>query len=256
MYNIRSKIIIPSPHLRSTIEYSNMELASIYSKNENNFNILKFLLENNKNKVIINKSLIACITKLKSTSSFDAAKLLISYGANINFYTFNNFTILMDCCLSICDSDLQIINFLIENGADINIKNKFGQTALTHLMKFVKNSYDFEIIKLLIRKTNNINYGNNDFNTPLIICFKNDTNKLYRYDIIKLLLDNKADVYIKNNSGKNIFDIIKYKISKDSVKQNCENSDIYSLIFNYKNLVGLHLCEYDIDFIYNIFWKN
>ena len=64
--------------------------------------------------------------------------------------------------------------------------------------------------------------------------------------MIKILLDNKADIYIKNNKDENILDIVKNKIDDDK-----QNYDIYSLIFNYKNLVNTLHCEYDFNFIYS-----
>ena len=83
-----------------------------------------------------------------------------------------------------------------------------------------------------------------------MIWFESKLNKLIKYDIIKLLLDNKDYMYIKDENGCDILGIIKKTIGMDYDKETCENSNIYSLIFNYKNLENLHLCEFDINFIY------
>ena len=241
--DIRSKIIITDDVCHNNLtHFSDIVLAAIYSKNENNFNILELLLKNNKNIRIINETLKYTVRHLKTTSSFDAIKLLIVNGADINYIGHFGWPILMDCCINLNDVNIEIINCLIENGSNINIKLYPGITPLTILINF-SSSYDhLEIIKLLIRKGAEINYKDIEFGTPLMMCFKEAHNIFIRYDIIKFLLDNKADVYIKNKEGKNIFDIVESKIGK--------NTDIYSLIFNYKNLVNDHFCDFDINFIY------
>ena len=154
----------------------------------------------------------------------------------------------MACCLNLHCTNTEIINFLIENGADVNSSsyvnhnNSFYTNPLQLLVEYSYTGEHLEIIKLLIRKGVNINLKNSRCETPMMKCMQSDNNKLIRYDIIKLLLDNKADVYIKNKNGKNIFDIVKNLIG--------ENSDIYSLIFDYTNLKNDHFCEFDINFIY------
>ena len=245
-FDIRSKIIITDClSIGNLKQYSDIELAAIFSKNENNFIILKLLLEKNIKKFNNKKknNIVKLIVKyFDSTADLNAVKLLISYGTDINYMGKGCWTLLMDYCF-IDTRKIEIINFLIENGSNINTKNTYSQ-PLTLVIKFCSKYSDLEIIKLLIRKGGNINFKTHNFETPLMMCFDHLYNSLIRYDIIKLLLDNKADVYIKKKNNENIFDIIKSNLGK--------NSDIYSLIFNYKNLEGDHFCEYDIDFIYNI----
>ena len=115
-------------------------------------------------------------------------------------------------------------------------------------MYLIRNSekpIDLEKIKFLIskgkRNYNQINCQDNNGVTPLMDCFECNNNEIIRYDIIKLLLENKANIYIKDNKGKDIF---KY------LKVNNAHHKYYSLIFNYKNLENDYFCEYDINFIY------
>ena len=137
-----------------------------------------------------------------------------------------------------------MIEFLIENNADVNSKSISNRTPLMYSIIGSKENYQIEIIKLLIKKSNNINCKDLKNETALIICSEYIINNLVRHEITKLLLDNKADIYIKNNDNENILNLIENTIGCDS--------DIYSLIFNYKNLINDHFCEYDINFIYNI----
>ena len=252
--DIRNKIIITDDANEKMLrEYSDIELAAIYSKNENNFNILKLLLKNkfkkNKKYTVIDKILINTIKCLHLTSSFDAVKLLLTkYAADINCIIRSDaWTPLMYSCVNVDRSNIEIINFLIENGADVNVKHCRYSQPLSLLVKFSSTDEHLEIIKLLINKGCFVDFKNPAGETLLMMCFVYYYNKSIRYKIIKLLLDNKVDVYIKNNDRQNIFDIIKYKIDMD---KEYDNSDIYSLIFNYKNLNNDHFCEFDINFIY------
>ena len=137
-----------------------------------------------------------------------------------------------------------MLELLIENGADVNFKNSYGLTVLTYLSRNISSNNDLEILKLLIRKGCNINITNNKGDVPLIIYLAYNSPNI-RYDITKLFLDNKADIYIKNKNGKTIFNFIENNIGM--------NSDIYSLILNYKNLKNDNFCECDINFIYRKF---
>ena len=242
-YDIKSKIIIPKNCKLNLNQISDIELAAIYSKNTKNFNILKRLLkeiEKNEKMIVVDEILGTAVYYLDSTANFNAVKLLINYGADINYIDSFGHTYLSDCCL--WDTpNIKIINFLIENGANVNI-NKNSLQPLTIMIMYCSEYSDLEIIKLLIRKGADVNHRDSHFEMPLMICCEKDNDNLFKYDLIKLLLDNKADVYIKNKKSKNILNVIEDNIHK--------NSKIYSLIFNYKNIKGDHFCEFDIDFIY------
>ena len=85
---------------------------------------------------------------------------------------------------------LKIIGFLIEKGADVNIKNIKGDTPL-HIA--IKNQ-NTEIIELLIRKRAKLNVKNNKGKTPLHLARQSE--------IVKLLIEKGADVNAKDREGK------------------------------------------------------
>lgn len=89
-----------------------------------------------------------------------------------------------------------IIKYLIENGADINYKNKYGETFF---MYACKSSIDIEY---LIKQGANINTQSLNGETPLIWSIKdeNDTN-------VRILLENDADVKLETVEHKNAFQI-------------------------------------------------
>ena len=249
--DIRKQIIITDDVAKREFhiinKHNNLELAVRFSKNKINLQIFEKLLlkinnDTNKKK-ILNGLLRTTILYEKETASLDAIKLLIQHGADVNYTDYHCWFPLVNCCIKPINN-IETIEFLIESGVYVNSKSNQNQNALMHLV--MEHSENLEIFKLLIRKGIQINCKDINNNTALMICFKSEKNKLIRYDIIKLLLDNKADIYIKNDEGKNIFDIVKDAIG--------ENTDIYSLIVNYKNLENDHLCESDINFIYNYSW--
>ena len=250
--SIREQLIIPADCPESVLSYPAIELAAIYSNDKNNLIILEKLLEINKNESTINELLIKIIENIDTTSSIDAIKLLIKYGANVNYSGHPNWTAPIYCCIYF--KNIEIMELLIENGADINIKSESNYIPLTYLQSpftYSNSKKDFEIIKLLIRKgirsgkrsCSQINFQNDIGMTPMMLCFHYNYNYQlpYTYDLTKLLLDNKADIYIKNNKGHNILKYLENNVIYDKY---------YSLIFNYKNLVNDHFCECDIDFIY------
>ena len=278
--NLRNKIII-TDKCDSLYKYSDIELAAKYSKNVNNLNIFKLMIKTDyyNNSKIINKLLIFTVDYIDTTSSIDLVELLIKYDIDSNYYSYNNINYIENTIKSFdydlvkliidkganisnlnrrlddygysllylifCKQSLEkrqeIINLLIINGININIKDNFGQSELSKRIQNAKNT-DFEFIKLLIIKGNHVNLQDSYSNTPLMTCI-NFTKKSLMYDIIKLLLENKPDIYIKNKKGKNILNYAKTKFGK--------YSDFYSLIFNYKNIINDHLCEFDVRFIYN-----
>ena len=242
---LRDQIIITDASKHCFEGYSDLELSARYSKNKNNFDIFeKLLYEKIHENKIINELLFKTIILIDSTASIDAIKLLIKCGADVNSKDCLSNTLLMHCCYY--PIKIEMFEFLIEKGADVNIKNSYGSNTLLFHFSRISLDDDLEIIKLLIRKDKKINCRNDCGETPIIKYFNNNHKTIIRFDIIKLLLESKIDIYIKDKEGKNILDIIEKKIGK----QNCKNSDIYSLIFNYKNIINDHLCEFNINFIY------
>ncbi|MDD5454971.1 MAG: ankyrin repeat domain-containing protein [Candidatus Ratteibacteria bacterium] len=117
---------------------------------------------------------------------------------------------------------IDIVKFLIDNGADVNIKNNVGNTALmeaalntpvylaismvkdtnmedeilgdTRIMAFQKVYAD--IVKLLIENGADINAKDNKGNTALMMASITG-----QTDTVKLLIDKGTDVNAKNNNG-------------------------------------------------------
>jgi SH3-like domain-containing protein len=96
----------------------------------------------------------------------------------------------------------------IKNGADINVKDKDGSTAL---MSFSKWGY-LEIGKYLIEKGADINAKDNDGWTTLMIVSLNG-----RLEIVEYLVEKGVDINIKNNEGKTALIIASENSNNDIV---------------------------------------
>lgn len=114
--------------------------------------------------------------------------------------------------------------YLLKHGADVNLKDDYGKTALMHA---VERGDDDEYIQLLLDKGSDINSQDNEGKTAIILSLNNTVSNdscLYRdyqvrcricenefIDVAKILLLNNADFYLKDNSGKNLFDYLEYR---------------------------------------------
>lgn len=126
--------------------------------------------------------------------SFEKLKLFIENGARLN--DVNNVrgdTVLMVACNN---CELNSVEYLIQKGVDVKIKNNFGQTALHVAAKFSPGC-----IKLLVDKGCDINLIDKEGNTPLLIAVYANNIDSTR-ELIKL----GANVGIKNKNGKTAYE--------------------------------------------------
>jgi ankyrin repeat protein len=108
---------------------------------------------------------------------------------------------------------LKITKGLINFGADVNLKDKQGWSALSY------SAYqgNIEITKLLINNGANLNIKDNLGSTAFHHAVSNN-----KVNIVKQLLDSGADLDIKNNIGKNPMELA--------------NDDLKEIIKKHKNL--------------------
>ena len=114
--------------------------------------------------------------------SLDIVKNLIKQGADINAQDDYDGTALMYASRR---GYFRIIEYLIKNGADVNIKNNKNETALIKVIISCIRTFE-ENKENMIKK-----------NAALNRCLK----------IVKCLIENSADVNIKNNEGKTALDL-------------------------------------------------
>jgi len=119
-------------------------------------------------------------------------KFLLNNGANVNIQNKHGKTALHE---AVFFRKNKIIELLLENLADVNIKDNDGNTVLHISTKF--KTIGIEIVNLILNKGSYINIKDNKGNTALHIAVI-----FNRTERIKLLLEKGADVNIKNDEGK------------------------------------------------------
>lgn len=134
------------------------------------FDIAKLLIANGadtniRNNNDMNPLMVACLK-----GNFEIVKLLVENGADVNYINKHNYLALwlaktdeisdylitktssecVNLCLMFCvaGGNFEKVKYLIENGADVNAKNKDG----TYVLDYAKLSGNAEIMKLLVAK--------------------------------------------------------------------------------------------------------
>ncbi len=116
-------------------------------------------------------------------NNFEALKKLVEYDVNLDIISKGIYPLL----IPIKNENIEIMKYLLENGADVNIKDMSGYSPLMNLISFDKNNLD--MIDLLINNGAKLEDINNNGATPLILaCYHFNT------QVIKHLVDKNANV--------------------------------------------------------------
>jgi ankyrin repeat protein len=114
----------------------------------------------------------------------------VSMGKNTKSFTDNDGN--TPLLLASLSGQKDLVKALIDEGADINEKNKYGQTPLI----YASRGSHIEIIKLLLSQGADVNKKYNQSSTPLTEAMAKG-NK----EIIELLMEKGADVNLEDQSG-------------------------------------------------------
>jgi ankyrin repeat protein len=116
-------------------------------------------------------------------------------------------------------NNLNIIKLLIEKGADLNVKTASGETPL---IIAIKKCFDKpELPQLLIAKGADVNFKNINGDTPLHISASNNNLKL-----VLLLIDSGADINVKNNNYETPLDVTINRLNAINSKDKHQISEI------------------------------
>jgi len=177
-------------------------------------------------------------------SSFETVKLLVEKGANVNAVNtyiretsyikngdfddkrFNfgynagtayenigmNRTVLM---YALNNKDLKVVKFLLDKGADITVRDMYGEDILFYAV--AKNNP--RITELLIDRGANVNVKDNKGRTPLMYAImQKRTQDYYNYGIITFLIEKGANVNETDNDGNTALTYAKKYSAHDVIK--------------------------------------
>ncbi|QRM15296.1 ankyrin repeat protein [Mudlarkpox virus] len=196
---------------------------------------------------------------------FDSINILMKYRANVNIEDYNgDYPIHIATEYNLYD----IVETLVENGAYINVENCRKETPLHHAVKYgdykivrflLMNGcyrtakcirgltplhtaviYNRLVIPLLINN-NNINIQDVNGCTPLHYAVKYPCDQ----DVVDTLLYHGADIYIKNNEGKNVIDISVNYTKKSVIKSILANGVLKSEVgeSQYDLMKNINVCD-------------
>lgn len=202
--------------------YRSSNALNIATRNKNH-QMIKLLLDNKANPNLGNPILNAL-----GNNDLESVKMLIDYGAKQNDTALLPYAIFRNCSLN-------IINLLVDKGADINEGDSYGYTPL--IIAATKGY--FEVVEYLLAKGANINqtecnYGRN----ALLWTLLNG-----HYEIAKKLIKANADLTIRDKQRRAIGEypyIITPEIKKLILeKQSFESKiSLKSISPDYNNLVN------------------
>jgi ankyrin repeat protein len=130
---------------------------------------------------------------------------------------------------------LQVACVLVDNGADVNMKDSEGNTALHLAAKEGK----VDAVRFLVERESSISASNNKGDTPLHVAAKNG-----KFEIVKYLVKKGADVNKPNKreSGETALHVAVCEDSLEIVKYLCENGGQKVCNRNeYSDVTPLHL---------------
>ena len=134
----------------------------------------------------------ALITSCYS-SNYEIAKYLLNHGADVNIRDNYDDTPLMYC--GFISGRADIAELLLQHGADVNVKNEDGDTTL--MFSCAKAFID--IVKLVLRYDADVNIRNNDGMTALMHSCRIENADI---NIVKLLLKRDAEVDVQDKGGR------------------------------------------------------
>jgi len=121
----------------------------------------------------------------------DQVKRLMANGVGPNESNYDKRTALMTAS---CEGHIAVVTYLLEHGADIDIKDRFGGTALANAVRYsfeVRNAK--QVQALLHTHGADLNSSTNDYTAKM-----NEYAHTGDIDGIRILAENKVDVSLGN----------------------------------------------------------
>ena len=175
------------------------ELFSAVKKDD--YQTVKQLL---KNKKLLNHKTTNGTTPLMIAckhSSVKSIQVLLTAGADVNMQDNDGFTALMMASINCNEmSSMECVRELLQAGADVNLQTENGWTALMMVSKYCNEDSSMECVRELLQAGADVNLQTENGWTALMLacCSCNDTSNM---ECVRELLQAGADVNVQNKDG-------------------------------------------------------
>lgn len=165
-----------------------------------NLEAAEILLDNGADPNIKNndgKSALHFVMKYSFLPNIYLLHHLLNAGANVNEIDNEGNSPLI---VALSNTNFKFAKILFDHGANPTIKNKNGKSALHFAVKYALFDLDVQLLVELIKAGANVNDIDNEGNTPLIKVLQS-YNSVSTFNIVTILLENGANLNIKNKKG-------------------------------------------------------
>ena len=145
--------------------------------------------------------LVVAAINSNATGSLETVKLLLERGANINLQEKGGFTALHAASLySKTNSSVETVRLLLDKGADPNVQDQDGFTPLIMAAQNSNNTSSNETVRLLLDRGANVSIRDKGGFTALLSAARN-SNGDSSVETVKILLDRGSDIDSQDNKG-------------------------------------------------------
>ena len=183
---------------------------------------------------------------LNAAESNNLEKLKLAINSEENVDTQNHIGTTALICLSKSDStiNIEMIDLLLNNNANPNLKDMNGNSALIYAIL----RGNFEIVKkLLENKNTNINITNINGYSALHLAVLNKSKHTSKFEvIINLLIEKGININMINNNGQTALHVAAHENNPYAIKillKSGANADIITYFWNPKGKTAYQLAE-------------